>query len=228
LNETKQEPKPRYDIFFKGCAAIEALALIVSVLFAVRGGVGALFLLFILLQLLTIPLMLTFGNIALIFVKPEPDWKPQIRFFEFTSALIGFVLSALELSMSVRYADWNAQIVAGEHPSPILLQSVPTALSLFLIGVAGYFILAFTHAKKTPPLVTILAISALCIGVFECALWSVQAFKVEFLLMILPINFIIIAARLVRDKALEFGGGNFPAFGAKKPSVDNSLSTDGK
>lgn len=202
--EIKLKLRQRHPIAFWGCVAIEGLAVLVSVVSAIierENFIPA----FIAMNLLAIPAMLTFVNIFLIFIKPkdERQWKIKVRSFEIISALVGFGLSAITLPFFARFADWHTQIAIGENHSPIWIRSIPTVVLLCLIGILGYLILAFTHAKKTPPLVTVLAISALYIGVFECVIWSIQVYKEAFLLIVLPINCIIIAARLIREKAFE-------------------------
>lgn len=203
--EKRLKLRKRHPVAFWGCVAIEGLAVLASVVSAITEREYFIVVL-IAINLLLIPVILTFINISLVFIKPknERKWKMKARGFEIISMIVGFALSAITLPFFARYADWHTQIGIGENHSPIWISSIPTVVFLCLIGIAGYLVLAFTRAKKTPPLVTVLAISALYIGVFECVIWSIQVYKEAFLLIVLPINSIIISARLIREKAFEF------------------------
>ena len=191
-------------VIFWGCAAIEAIALIVVLVNTIREPASLIFML-LFAQVFVIPAILTFVNIYLLFIKPkdERSWKIKSRHFEIILVLVGFLFSAIVLALFVRFADWDMQLAFGESHSPVWTGSIPTVVTLFLIGIIGYFVLAFTHIKRTPPLVTVLAVSALYIGVFECIVWSIQVFSGQVLLIILPVNCIIIAIRLIREKACE-------------------------
>ncbi|MDR3072354.1 MAG: hypothetical protein LBU41_02555 [Clostridiales Family XIII bacterium] len=208
-NKTEQKLKlyQRHPVMFWGCVAIEALAVLLSVLGAAGGG-SNFFRLLSILQLFVIIASLSYINVVLIFMKPKTEraWKRKVRAFEILSGLTGFIMTktALAIEFSATNADWDTRISVMDKHSPIWLRSIPTLEFLCLVGVAGYLILAFTHAKKTPPLITVLAISALYIGIFECAMWIIQVCAGSFLLIVLPINLIIIAARLLREKAMEF------------------------
>ena len=193
----------RHPIAFWGCILIEGLVIFLCIIDSVRYQefISSLFE----SNLLAIPAILTFINIYLIFVKPKDEikWKIKVRLFEISSATVGFILSARFLRIFAVNIDWQYPVRSGDMHSPIWTQSWPTVLTLCLIAVAGYMVLACNHAKKTPPLVTVLAISAVYIGVFECVLWGIQVIELLILPIILPINLIIIAARLIREKALE-------------------------
>lgn len=202
--EKRLKLRQRHPVAYWGCVAIEGLAILASV---ISGIMREKFIFALIgMHLLVIPSILTFINIFLIFIRPkdEKKWKMKVRIFEIISMIVGFGLSAITLPFFARYADWHTQIAIGENHSPVWIRSIPTVVFLCLIGIVGYLILAFTRAKKTPPLITVLSISALYIGVFECVIWSIQVYQEAFLLMILPINCIIIAARLIREKAFEF------------------------
>ena len=194
----------RHPVVFWGCVAIEGITVLISAAQGVRDQFNFVSVL-LMMQLLAVPVILSFINIALIFIKPEDDrkWKRKARAFEMVATIIGLGMSGLAFTIFARLADWHVQIAVSENHSPVWIRSIPTVVGLCLVGVAGYLILAFTHAKKTPPLLTVLAISAVYIGVFECVIWSIQVYKEAVLLIILPVNCIIIAARLIREKALE-------------------------
>ena len=208
LKEIKTEKKLKlwqiYAVAFWGYVIIEGLSLITSIVVKIL-QCGSFIVTLIIMNLLAIPAILTFINIFLIFIKPKDErkWKIKVRVFEIISVIIGFALSGILLMLFAQYADWYVQIDTNERHSPIWLESIPTFVLLCVIGTVGYFVLAFTHTKRTPPLVTVLAISAMYVGAFECVIWSIQVYKEEILLIVLPINCIIIAARLIREKALE-------------------------
>lgn len=205
LKENKIEEKikfrKRHPSAFWGCIAILAFASIPIIRTVNEDGFA---LVVIVMSSLAVTAIITFLNICLIYIRPrdETKWKIKVRSFEVISIVVGLILSSIALPISARYEDWYVSVAYSENHSPVWTEAIPTTVFLFLIGILGYLILAFTNAKKTPPLITVLAISALYIGVFECVIWSIQVIKTIFL-PILPINFIIIAGRLIREKALE-------------------------
>ncbi|MDR1796909.1 MAG: hypothetical protein LBR44_05605 [Clostridiales Family XIII bacterium] len=194
-----------------GIVIIELIAALYlfGMLVSNRGGdpsVGNMLGAFLIAQLFVLPAALTFVNVALVFFKQkaDPAWKMKVRAFEIILMVVGVILSALWISfVEILFVDWSVPIAIGNLHTPVWTEAAPTAAALFALGLAGYLVLAFTHAKKTPPLVTVLAISAMYIGAFECALWSIQVSKASPVLMVLPLNCILIAARLIRGKALE-------------------------
>ncbi|MDR1798218.1 MAG: hypothetical protein LBR44_12440 [Clostridiales Family XIII bacterium] len=164
-------------------------------------------------HLLVVPAALTFANIALSCFKLQDDAsrKRKMRIFELALMAAGTFLSCLWGRDFIVFVDWRERILSSYFHTPVWTQAVPTAMTLLAVGLAGYLALAFTHAKRVPPLVTILAISAMYIGMFECAIWSVQVILQMPLLTILPANCILIAVRILREKALELkpeGGGD--------------------
>ena len=208
MEETKVERKSslrkRHPVVFWGCVSIEGIVILFSVFSAITGQADFLGI-SIFLNLLAIPAILTFINISLIYIKPklEREWRLKIRGFEILSVLIGYIFSSFFIQLDTRYVDWYTQIARSENHSPIWTESMPTFIILCLVAIAGYLILSFIPTKKTPPLITVLAISALYIGIFECIMWSIQVYENELLLVVFPINCIIIAARLIREKAFE-------------------------
>lgn len=217
LRPNVQKIYKRHPILFWGCVLIECITVMVSFSLASTNLLGT----WLLLQFIAIPTMLTFINLGICFIKPKKDDKqstddttdPSLNqvmsknytlHFEVWSVLIGCALTLLYLFLFVRFVDWDVQISINEVHSLIHLQSIPT--SLFFIGIfaVGYITLRLSHAKTVPPLVTVLAIAALYIGIFECILWIIQVYSESILLTILPINLIIISIRLIFDKALEF------------------------
>jgi hypothetical protein len=199
----KTSIRQRHPFIFWACMTFEIIALLISIASAFVGADPSLA--FLALQFLLVPFILSFINVALIFVRPIDDraWKIKVRLFEIISMLIGFVLTGIVVTAWSSFADWNVQLAMGARHSIIWTQAIPTFVILCLIGLAGYLILAFTDAKITPPFVTVLAIAALYIGVFECVINSIQVYQDMILLIIFPVNCVIIAARLIREKALE-------------------------
>lgn len=204
--ENKIPLRKRHPVIFWVCAVVEGIAVAQAIISTLLGG--NLFQSLFLANLLALPLVLTVVNVYLIFIKPkdDPAWKKKVRRFEWVSAIVGFILSMMAMNIGTQYVDWHTPVPRGDHHSPVWLRAAPTVVIPFLIGIAGYMVLARTHAKKTPPLVTVLALSALYIGVFECVMWGIQVWNGEAMLpffSILPINCVIIAGRLIREKAYE-------------------------
>jgi hypothetical protein len=159
------------------------------------------------LQPMAITAILSFLNICLIWVRPKTTrrFKIKVRVLECVGMLIGFLFTALILLLLTTMEDYNSAIHLGDYHSPIWLRTIPTLLLLWGIALLGYFVLTFTNAAKTPPLLTALSIAALYIGAFECVMFCIQTFGNEFAvyLWLYPINLIIIYGRLIREKAYE-------------------------
>lgn len=106
------------------------------------------------------------------------------------------------------FADWEVQLSNSAKHAAVYTQSFPTLAVVALLAVTGYFILAFVPLKKLPPLVVVLSLSATYLGIIETVLLAVQVFdrkeKLDIYLWLLPLNGILIVARIVLEKVREW------------------------
>ena len=195
-----------HPVGYWGGVFIELVGIIFAISFSGVHSLGNFLATIIFYQFLIIPAILTYINIYLIFIKPKDDsnWKRSVRRFEILSMALGILFTLIFIRFLITFADWHERIAIGDMHFPLLINSIPTFVVICLIALIGYFALAYTETKKTPPLVTVLGISALYLGVFECVIWSIQISVDNYrILALFPINFIIIVARLIREKSLE-------------------------
>ena len=146
------------------------------------------------------PFVLTVVNIVLLFKKiKNRSTKIGIHVFEITAAFIGVVFTVFyeNLADIAFKADWNVVLYDNYVHTPICTEAQFTIVIMIVAGIAGYFSLAFCDVNKLPPLITVLAISALYIGVFVCIIWTIQTAARELMIIILPLNCVIIAVRTV-------------------------------
>jgi len=199
--------RKRHPVLFWGYVLIEAPLVVLCLLYSLRDNLFVALITFFIFQIpFALPAGLTFTNVYFLFYKPkdDPQWGLKLRAFETPSFLLGLVFTIFYCALiNIRRVDWQIPVASWGIHSPIALADIPTAQTLFVLGVIGYLLLICTKTKKTPPLVTATGVSLLIIGILECLLWSIQTFSVSFVLVILPLNSIVIAIRLIRDKTLE-------------------------
>lgn len=111
------------------------------------------------------------------------------------------------IDMTVIAADWWEQLYAYQLHSPVELASIPTIVTLTLVGFGGYLILRLMPLEKQPPLLTALSIAAMYVGGAVAVVWILQIHEETFYLpqTILPFNLILLYLRTLRltvhDKA---------------------------
>lgn len=166
------------------------------------------------------PFVLTIINIVTLFWKSENlEWVKNIRIFEYMAMIFGFFYSGIGLVfLDIQFqADWLKVLKNAEVHTPIWTVSYPTVVCLSCIGVIGYLALACIKIEKMPPLVIVSAIAGMYLGILECVLWIVQIFSSSYILLCLfPLNCIIIAAKTIRYKILEWN--------TKKDNVTRSFN----
>lgn len=154
------------------------------------------------------PIILTLINLVSLILKTKDNiWKKSAKKFEYITLILGFLYSVLCLLISniIFHAEWSEVLYNNEIHSPIWPESFPTLLVLCSFGVVGYSILSWVKLEKLPPLVIVTAMAFLYMGVFECIMWCVQIFKIEYIyLCLLPFNYVIIAMKIIRYKIGEW------------------------
>lgn len=154
------------------------------------------------------PLLLTGLNLYF-FLVPGKDLRfvRTGRHFEYITVCLGFLYSALVLIFyDIQFqADWQETLVNQQVHTPVWTQAYPTVLLLSCVGILGYLLLSLIPLSHMPPLLAVCSISAMYLGVAECALWILQIAKTHYLILCLfPANCILIAAKAIRNKILEY------------------------
>lgn len=154
------------------------------------------------------PFLLTIINIVTLFWKSENQkWAKNVRIFEYITIALGFLYSGMVLAFfEIQFqSDWSEVLHNAQVHTPIWTVSYPTVVCLSCIGVTGYLVLSCIRIEKMPPLVIVSAIAAMYIGILECVLWIIQIFSTSYIILCLfPLNCIIIAAKTIRYKILEW------------------------
>ena len=166
------------------------------------------------------PFLLTIINIVTLFWKSESqEWVKNIRTFEYITIVLGFLYSGMVLAFfEIQFqSDWWEVLQNAQVHTPIWTISYPTVVCLSCIGVIGYLVLSCIQMEKVPPLVIVSAIAAMYLGILECVLWIIQIFSSSYIILCLfPLNCIIIAAKTIRYKILDWN--------AKKDNVTKSFN----
>lgn len=120
-----------------------------------------------------------------------------------------FEFAFMELLLNVYWdSDWTKQLYNNQRHQPIAPEYLPGVIAIIIIYLLGLTVAYVTKTNKTPPLVTALSISALYLGVIYSVIWTIHISPVlisgAFYLLILPINSILISARLIIKKVAEY------------------------
>lgn len=154
------------------------------------------------------PFLVTMINFITLFLKSESEeWMRSTRIFECTAMVFGFFYSGIGLCfLDIKFqSNWWEVLQNEEVHTPIWTIAYPTIVCLSCVGVIGYLVLSSIKIEKMPPLVIVNAIAAMYIGIIECVLWIIQIFSSSYIILgLFPINCIIIAAKTIREKILEW------------------------
>lgn len=158
------------------------------------------------------PCILTLINLASLFKQPKDTlWKRKIKQFEFITIILGLLYSMMCLAVVndlfdiMLNSEWSEQLYNSELHQPVWTNGVPVSIMLCVIGGIGYLILSCIKLEKMPPLIIVLAIAAMYLGMFECIVWCIQIFSLEYsILCLFPFNCIIIGIKTIRYKITEW------------------------
>lgn len=156
------------------------------------------------------PFILTINNLVFLFVRPKD--KKILRsgkMFEYLTLVLGvsYSIPLILVTDIIFSADWTDVLVNNQKHSPIWTQSYPTIAIVLAVALIGYLILSSIRVEKMPPLVIVCSMAAMYLGAIECLLWIVQIFfrDASFLFVsLLPFNWLVITAKTVRYKILEW------------------------
>lgn len=154
------------------------------------------------------PFLVTIINFITSFLKSESEeWMKSSRIFECMAMVLGFFYSGIGICfLDIKFqSNWWEVLQNQEVHTPIWTTAYPTVICLSCIGVIGYIVLSSIKIEKMPPLVIVSAIAAMYIGIIECVLWIIQIFSSSYIILgLFPANCIIIAAKTIREKILEW------------------------
>lgn len=135
--------------------------------------------------------------------------QPDPLFYDFYVMLLAFFYELLYLfwGKSISFcADWQEQLINAEMHTPIYTGSALTILVIACVALTGFLILKVSDASKTPPLVTVLAMAAVYLGgaLLVIFTWQVYADWMDLYLVLVPLNYFLITARLILVKMDEY------------------------
>lgn len=153
------------------------------------------------------PIILTIINFVMLFIKKQSDaGKKVAKRFEYITVVLGSIYSMLVTAfLEIQWnADWIKQLVNSQLHAPIYTKNLLTIIVLSAIGIGGYLLLSFVPLNMMPPLVIVSSISAMYLGIIQCAIWSIQVSSNAIVLAIFPVNCILIALKTIRYKIEEW------------------------
>lgn len=145
------------------------------------------------------PVFLTGWNLFYLAVKPEKQKHKILDIvIELLTIIIGSYDTYLYVNISeVMYFDWNIQLSNNQRHFPLETGSSLTILVLALAGFGGYLIVRFVPFGRQPPLVSVLAMSAMYLGAGVCILWCIQTAP-DIFMALFPINGMLLFAKNIR------------------------------
>lgn len=118
-------------------------------------------------------------------------------------AAIALEMAYLDLCEIMISADWQTQLYNSQKHQPIYTGSLPTFITIAVIGIAGLCVLNLIRVNRTPPLIPVLAMSALYLGVLLSIVFTIHVFDFgrmglfELYLLLPPIAFILMSLRVI-------------------------------
>ena len=107
-------------------------------------------------------------------------------------------------------ADWQAQLYNAQKHQPIFTGSLPTFITIAVLGAVGFCILNLINVNKTPPLIPVLAMSAMYLGVLLSVVFTVHVIDFdrmglfELYLVLPPIVFTLMSLRTILGIIREY------------------------
>ena len=161
--------------------------------------------------ILIVPIIITFVNLFYLFGGNRKDEK----LFSILTFTLGPILTVI-LYLAVGFKDYNQSLVLGglevDAHSPIASWSMPTVITINLIGILSYWILK-TKKINIPPLVIVVAISGTIMCSIYLIIFLIQIFSINLYnnmfsglpyLLLYPINYIICTITVIIDVMKEY------------------------
>ena len=153
------------------------------------------------------PIILTLLNLYFLFSKNQDvKLRRKGNHIAYLTLILGTIYSMLLFSfLEVTYRDWTVTLTNSQKHTPIWTGGGLTVLVLALVGICGYAFLSTVRISKAPPLLLVLAISAMYLGMAMCILWVIQIFSGKMIMLcLLPINILMIGAKTIRLKITQW------------------------
>lgn len=160
--------------------------------------------------LLVYPFVLTLLNLVFCLRKGGSEaWRRASRRIEAVTMILGILFSLLLCCVTnIDFAaHWTETLAGGRLHSPVWPEAWPAVAACLTVGLIGYGILRRSVLGAMPPLLIVLAISAMYVGMGTCILWVIQFFvtdRLEFFFCLLPLNWLLICIRTIREKAADW------------------------
>ena len=151
-------------------------------------------------------------NFIYLFIKPNAREESNI------AAVLGMLsfLSSIILTglLTDGYSEMWYNVTSYSKHIPVSLPHIDTFITMIIIGILGYFILAIFDVEKIPPLMFAVSVSMIYIGAGISIMWTIQTIPQSadaaelwnLLLCIYPVNYILASAGLLKRKIIEYAG----------------------
>ena len=173
--------------------------------------VESLFYLLIIFAIMVTPGAAIISEAAFLLVsvkRPETITRKKKSIFLAVDLLTVFAAIILEIVFlsfcEVTFeADWQTQLYNAQKHQPIYTGSLPTFITIAVIGIAGLCVLNLIRVNRTPPLIPVLAMSALYMGVLLSIVFTIHVFGFgrmglfELYLLLPPVAFILMGLRVI-------------------------------
>jgi len=147
----------------------------------------------------------------------KPDVERKKLFWELT-VIIGMLFHVffyqLVQFIFVKDAHWTVQLYNSQVHQLACTEYRNVYGWILFTGFCGFLLLLRSHPGEMPPLITVLAMAALYPAMAACLVFCAQVMpgfgisidqgEIGFTWMILPLNLVVIACSLIREKILEY------------------------
>ncbi len=170
---------------------------------------------FLILSLIVFPLGLPWILTIINTINLVSKNKIKEDIIDLLIIILGIIFTILLYSYN-SYKDYNIQLAisygqtggGGFYHAPILWNSMPTIITLAIIGIVSYIIVRIKKLDL-PPLIIVLSMSGMVIGIILSMIWIYQISKnlQDFLnvyYLLFPINYIICVIRICKEIIYKF------------------------
>ena len=135
--------------------------------------------------------------------KITPKKKSTFLMVDLITVFLAIALQIVYLSFcDVMFdANWQTQLYNSQKHQPIYTGSLPTFITIAVIGIAGLCVLNLIKVNRMPPLIPVLAMSSLFLGVLLSIVFAIHVFDpgrmgmFELYLLLPPVVFILMTFR---------------------------------
>ena len=152
------------------------------------------------------PIVLSIRNLRGLF-RPDIRYKKRIWLI---TVILGTGLTSIynwlvtgTTAFGRTDAYWTEQLIGPQLHQPLCSGHRNVYVIVLVIATLGFLGLLRSRPGKTPPLVTVLEIATLYPAMFFCIVLCIQL-KWDVINWIFPLNLVVIACSLIREKILEY------------------------